>query len=176
MWLSSPRRTNKLDCLNGEQKLVPTFERAQRAWPKPAIQEENTGQGGQTPEFTPGWTPPWGSGTLSHSQRLHPCFNQQLMASAVKNKHKLALGLRADAQNSDLITRRVKLTAKTLNLAFYRRNLKEGQILCWWVITNVSSASFKQNRLVFVCCYSTFLLNLTAPWPFCMCSPSCTHL
>lgn len=33
-WLSLPRRTNKLDCLNREQKLVPTSERAQQAWPK----------------------------------------------------------------------------------------------------------------------------------------------
>lgn len=33
-WFSLLRRTNKLDCLNREQKLLPTFERAQRAWPK----------------------------------------------------------------------------------------------------------------------------------------------
>lgn len=143
---------------------------------KVAIQEENTGQGGQTPGFTPGWTPPWGSGALSHSQRLHPRFNQQLMASAVKNKNKLALSLRADAQNSDLISSRVKLTVKTLYLVFYARNWKAGQILCWWIITNVSSASLKQNRLVFVCCYSTFLLNLTVQWSFCMYFPSCKHL
>lgn len=47
------KHTNKFDCLNREEELFPTFERAQQAWPKHLFIRRTGGRGGKTHKALP---------------------------------------------------------------------------------------------------------------------------